>query len=137
MSAAQKLWHQPFTNDDSSLYNFEGFFAPLDNPPTVNTVKAGSAVPVKWRLTSAGAAPVSDPNSFVGLFSYQVSCGTTDGLEAPIEPVAPGGSGLQYLDNGNWQINWKTLPNYPRGSCRVVELRLNDGTSHYADFKFK
>lgn len=125
------------TNDDSSLYNFEGFFAPVDNPPIVNTVKAGSAVPVKWRLTSAGAAPVSDPNSFVGLFSYQVSCGTTDGLEAPVETVAPGGSGLQYLDNGNWQINWKTLPNYPRGSCRVVELRLNDGTSHYANFKFK
>jgi hypothetical protein len=125
------------TNDDTSLYNFEGFFAPVDNPPIVNTVKAGSAVPVKWRLTSAGIAPVSDPNSFVGLFSYQVSCGTTDGLEAPVETVAPGGSGLQYLDNGNWQINWKTLPNYPRGSCRVMELRLNDGTSHYAHFKFK
>ena len=125
------------TNDDTSLYNFEGFFAPVDNPPIVNTVKAGSAVPVKWRLTNAGIAPVSDPNSFVGLFSYQVSCGTTDGLEAPVETVAPGGSGLQYLDNGNWQINWKTLPNYPRGSCRVVELRLSDGTSHYAHFKFK
>ena len=125
------------TNDDTSLYNFEGFFAPVDNPPIVNTVKAGSAVPVKWRLTSAGIAPISDPNSFVGLFSYQVSCGSTDGLEAPVETVAPGGSGLQYLDNGNWQINWKTLPNYPRGSCRVVELRLSDGTSHYAHFKFK
>jgi hypothetical protein len=125
------------TDDDTLLYNFEGLFAPADNPPVVNTVKAGSAVPVKWRLTSAGAAPVSDPNSFVGLFSYQVNCGTTDGLEAPVETVAPGGSGLQYLDNGNWQINWKTLSTYPRGSCRVMELRLNDGTSHYANFKFK
>jgi hypothetical protein len=125
------------TNDDTSFYNFEGLFAPADNPPIVNTVKAGSAVPVKWRLTSADATPVSDPNSFVGLFSYQVNCGTTDGLEAPVEAVAPGGSGLQYLDNGNWQINWKTLSNYPRGLCRVMELRLNDGTSHYANFKFK
>ncbi|HYR75689.1 MAG TPA: Calx-beta domain-containing protein [Pyrinomonadaceae bacterium] len=125
------------TNDDTPGYTFEGFFAPIDNPPIVNTVKAGSAVPVKWRLTTAGGAPVSDPNSFVGLFSYEVNCGTTDGLEAPIEVVAPGGSGLTYQGNGNWQINWKTLPNYPKGSCRVMDLQLNDGTHHYANFKFK
>ena len=124
-------------NDDNVTYNFEGFFAPIDNPPIVNAAKAGSAVPVKWRLTTAGAAPVSDPNSFVGLFSYQVNCGTTDGLEAAVETVAAGGSGLQYLGDGTWQINWKTLPNYPRGTCRVMDLQLNDGTHHYANFKFK
>jgi hypothetical protein len=73
----------------------------------------------------------------VGLFSCEVNCATTDGLEAPVETVAPGGSGLQYQGNGNWQINWKTLSSYPKGSCRVMELRLNDGTSHYANFKFK
>jgi hypothetical protein len=125
------------TNDDSLNYNFEGFFAPVDNPALVNTAKAGSAVPVKWRLTSEDGAVVSDPNSFVGLFSYQVNCGSTDGLEAPVETLAPGGSDLQYKGNGNWQFNWKTLSSYPRGSCRVMELRLSDGTSHYANFKFK
>jgi hypothetical protein len=125
------------TNDDSTTYNFEGFFTPVVNAPIINTVKAGSAVPVKWRLTNAGGAPVSDPNSFLGIFSYQVNCGSTDSLEAPVETVAPGGSGLQYLGDGNWQINWKTLTTYPRGSCRVMELRLNDGTSNYANFKFK
>jgi hypothetical protein len=30
-------------------YAWNGFFQPMDNPPTVNTVKAGSAVPVKFR----------------------------------------------------------------------------------------
>ncbi len=123
--------------DDSVTYNFEGFFAPVDNPPIVNTAKAGSAIPINWRLTTSGEAPISDPNSFVGLVSYQVSCGTTDGLEAPLETVASGSSGLQYKGDGNWQINWKTMANYPRGSCRFMELRLNDGTSHYANFKFK
>ncbi len=118
-------------------YNFQGFFSPVDNLPIVNTVKAGSAVPVKWRLTGAGGAPVTNPNNFAGLFSYQVNCGTTDGLEDAVETVAPGGSGLQYQGDGNWQINWKTLPNYAKGSCRVMELRLNDGRSHYANFKFK
>jgi hypothetical protein len=124
-------------NDDSVTYNFEGFFAPVDNPPIVNTAKAGSAVPINWRLTTSAGAPVSDPNNVLGLFSYEVNCGTTDGLEAPVETVASGSSGLQYKGDGNWQINWKTLANYPRGSCRLLELRLNDGTSHYANFKFK
>jgi hypothetical protein len=124
-------------NDDSTTYNFEGFFAPVDNPPIVNTAKAGSAVPINWRLTTSDGSPVSDPNNVLGLFSYQVSCGTTDGLEAPVETVASGSSGLQYKGDGNWQINWKTLASYPRGSCRLLELRLNDGTSHYANFKFK
>jgi hypothetical protein len=124
-------------NDDSLTYNFEGFFAPVDNPPIVNTAKAGSAVPINWRLTTSAGAPVSDPNNVLGLFSYEVNCGTTDGLEAPVETVASGSSGLQYKGDGNWQINWKTLLSYPRGSCRLLELRLNDGTSHYANFKFK
>jgi hypothetical protein len=125
------------TNDDTVTYNFQGFFAPVENPSIVNTVKAGAAVAVKWRLTTAGGAPVSDPNSFVGLFSYEVTCGNTTGLEDPIATTAPGESGLKYLGDGNWQINWKTVGTYAKGSCRVMELKLNDGTSHYANFKFK
>src|SRR5438445_3582384 len=31
-------------------YSFSGFFAPVDNPPTFNRVKAGTAVPVKFSL---------------------------------------------------------------------------------------
>jgi hypothetical protein len=125
-------------NDDSaSSYSFTGFFAPVDQLPIFNTVKPGSAVPIKWRLLHASALPVSDPASFAGLFSYQINCATSDSLESPVETVAPGGSGLQYLGEGNWQLNWKTLTAYPRGSCRLLELRLSDGTSHYANFKFK
>jgi len=124
-------------DDGSSSYNFAGFFAPVDQLPIFNTVKPGSTVPIKWRLLLAGTVPVSDPASFAGLFSYQINCASSDSLEAPVETVVTGGSGLQYLGEGNWQINWKTLTAYPRGSCRLLELRLNDGTSHYANFKFK
>jgi len=31
-------------------YDFAGFFQPIDNLPTLNGVKAGSAVPVKFSL---------------------------------------------------------------------------------------
>lgn len=30
--------------------DFTGFFAPVDNPPTANKVKAGQSVPMKWKL---------------------------------------------------------------------------------------
>ena len=126
------------TNDDGAFsYVFQGFFAPIDNPPLINTTKAGSAVPVKWRVTTSDGTPVSDPNSFGGLFSYEVDCGSSTQLENPLETTAPGESSLTYLGDGKWQINWKTLTSYHKGSCRVLDLLLKDGTHHYANFKFK
>ena len=126
------------TNDDGAVsYLFQGFFAPIDRPPLINTTKAGSAVPVKWRLTVSGGAAVSDPTSFAGLFSYAAECGSSTQLETPLETTAPGESSLTYLGDGNWQINWKTLSSYQKGSCRILDLVLKDGTHHYANFKFK
>jgi hypothetical protein len=34
------------------LHTFDGFFSPVDNLPTVNVVKAGSVVPVRFSLGS-------------------------------------------------------------------------------------
>ena len=56
-------------------YVFTGFFEPINNGDIVNVAKAGQAIPVKWRLTDYGnGTPISDPASFVGLYSYSVSC---------------------------------------------------------------
>ena len=56
-------------------YTFAGFFAPVDNMPVVNSAKAGSAIPTKWRLTDANGVGVSDPSSFMSFTSYTVACG--------------------------------------------------------------
>src|SRR4029079_14250597 len=32
------------------VYPFGGFFSPVDNPPTLNIVQAGSAIPLKFSL---------------------------------------------------------------------------------------
>jgi hypothetical protein len=119
----------------SNLYSFTGFFSPVDNPPTVNTATGGQTIPVKWRITDSNSVPISDPNSFVSLTSYQIDC-TTGSSESPIPAEAPGASGLQYLGDGNWQYNWKTSKDY-KGKCRIMTLTLKDGTQHEADFKFK
>src|SRR5262249_60474748 len=43
-------------------YNFSGFFQPVDNAPVLNVVKAGSAIPVKFRLRG-GPGPGTLPGS--------------------------------------------------------------------------
>lgn len=116
-------------------YSFYGFSIPVDNPPTLNTAKAGQTIPVKWRLTDANGIPILDHNSFGGLTSVSCPSGTSGSTDV-IEEYASGASGLQSLGNGNWQFNWKTPKTYA-GQCRVMTLTLSDGTEHIAYFQFK
>ena len=63
---------------------------------------------------------------------------TGDTCEAgPIDALEDyaGESGLQYLGDGNWQFNWKTLKDYA-GQCRTLTLELSDDSTLTADFKF-
>jgi Big-like domain-containing protein len=117
-------------------YTFVGFFQPVDNPPVVNTVKAGQAVPEKWQLFDSLSQPVSDPTSFVTFSSYQVSCGTWTGdPTSAIDQTVTGSSGLQYLGSGNWQFNWATNKTWA-ATCRTAVLTLKDGSTHIANFSF-
>jgi hypothetical protein len=104
-------------------YRFGGFRPPLSGT-SVNQVKAGSNVPVKWRITDANGVGVADPASFVGLRLVTSSC-TPD---APVVSVDESDittvSALRYLGNGQWQQNWKSAKTL-RG-CFDLQLRLAD-----------
>jgi len=118
-------------------YIFDGFFSPVDNPPVVNTAKAGQTIPVKWRITDTNGIPTSDPASFMSLTSYRINCDNlSEELTSPVEESAAGSSGLQYSGDGYWQFNWKTPKTYA-GQCRTMVLTLGDGSTHSANFKFK
>jgi hypothetical protein len=52
-----------------------------------------------------------------------------------IAETSPGGSGLQYQGNGNWQFNWQTSKSWAK-TCRTIVLTLKDGNQHTAKFKF-
>src|SRR5690606_4372344 len=119
------------THDYTVTYGFTGFAAPILD---LNDVKAGQSVPVKWNLTDASGAPISDPSSFESLTSRPVGCEQAPGDDV-VEPAA-GASGLQYLDLGDWQYNWKTSKSYA-GTCREMVLTLADGTTHRAVFQFR
>jgi hypothetical protein len=111
-------------------YNFAGFSAPVDRPNTMNVSKAGQAIPLKWRLTDATGAPVSNVTS-VTIQAVDLNCnlGTT---QDQIEEYAAGSSGLQNLGDGYYQFNWKTPTGYA-GSCKSVTLAFGSGGLGYVE----
>ena len=114
-------------------WDFVGFASPIDAAPTLNRVKAGQAVPLRWRLLDASGAPVVDLAP-VRLFSTSLDCGAGAAID-PVEEVAAGGSGLLNLGNGYYLLNWKSLASYA-DSCRNLHLDIGDGVSHDAYFRF-
>jgi hypothetical protein len=100
--------------------------------------KAGQAIPLKWRLTDASGAPVTNLTS-AQITVQGISC-TLDTTLDQLEEVAAGASGLQNLGNGNYQLNWKSPTSYA-SSCKRLRLDLSEGNTtspihHTADFKF-
>ena len=114
------------------VYDYSGFFAPVDNPPTLNTVKAGSAIPVKFSLHgNQGLGVLAQTPS-----SEQTACDGSAALE-PVETPTSSQAGLTYDPvTDQYVYVWKTASAWA-GSCRALVLRLNDGTVHRASFKFR
>ena len=115
-------------------YAFEGFLAPVDNQPTVNTAKAGQAIPVKFRLGGDHGLDVLD-DGYPLVRSLACDSGAT--LDAVETTVTAGGSSLQYdALTDTYTYVWKTDQAWA-GSCRRLVVGLDDGSRHEADFKLR
>jgi len=113
-------------------YTFNGFYQPIDNLPVRNTVKAGSAIPVKFSLGGNRGLTIFD-DGFPASQTMGCSSGTTDAVE---ETVTAGGSSLTYDPTLNqYKYVWKTDKSWAN-SCRRLVLQLNDGGRYEADFGF-
>jgi predicted extracellular nuclease len=112
--------------------NFSGFFPPIDNPPAVNSAKAGSAVPVKFSLGGDKGM-----NIFVNGYpqSVQINCSTGVPIGSSDPTANPGGSKMSY-GGGQYNYVWKTEKAWS-GTCRQLIVKLIDGTVQTANFKFK
>lgn len=114
------------------LYNFTGFFAPISNPPTFNNVNAGRAIPVKFSLSGNKGLNIFAAGYPV---SQQIACNNS----APISDLegteATSGSTLSYSPD-TYHYNWQTESSWA-GTCRILIVKLNDGSEHTALFKFK
>jgi uncharacterized repeat protein (TIGR01451 family) len=116
------------------LYNFFGFFAPVDNLPVLNVVTAGKGVPVKFSLSGNKGLNIFAANS---PSSVTINCDSSAPQDDIEETVNAGGSSLSYTASADqYNYVWKTENSW-KNTCRQLVLRLNDGTEHKANFKFK
>jgi hypothetical protein len=115
------------------LYNFSGFFQPVDNMPTVNVVNAGRSIPIKFSLSGNKGL-----NIFAAGYpaSLPMACDGTPGEDIE-ETVTDGSSSLSYdAATDTYTYVWKTEKSWA-GTCRQLVVKLNDGSEHVANFKFK
>jgi hypothetical protein len=121
------------TISEQSGIVFSGFFAPVENLPTVNVARAGGAIPVKFSLGGDQGLDI-----FASGYpkSEAIACDASAPLDVLSETVTAGGSSLSYdALTGTYTYVWKTEKGW-KGTCRRLTVRLSDGTEHQADFNF-
>ncbi len=116
------------------VFEFSGFFAPVDNPPTFNAVKAGRAIPVKFSLNGDQGLDIFEAGYPK---SQEVDCEDAAPSSTVDETVTAGNSSLSYDAVADQYIYvWKTEAGW-KGTCRILRVRLSDGQEQTALFKFK
>jgi hypothetical protein len=117
------------------LFDFSGFFSPVENLPAVNTAKAGSSVSIKFSLGGDQGLAIMAANF---PRSIRIDCDPPDQVNDSDERVAAtaGRSVLTYDPVTNqYGYVWKTEKAWG-DTCRQFILKLADGTTHVANFKF-
>ena len=113
-------------------YQLTGPFQPVEAAPTVNTAKAGSAIPVKFKLGGAKGLDVFAAG-FPGARTASCSA-ATDEVEEQLETQAS--SALSYDSvNGQYTYLWKTVKTDT--GCRELVLRFRDGSELRAVFNLR
>ncbi|WP_307371397.1 PxKF domain-containing protein [Microbacterium sp. W4I4] len=119
--------------DYSVVYDWSGFAQPVDSGDVVNTVKAGSAVPIKFTLNGDQGLDVLAAGSPSVRFG---SCSASAAVDAIEQTVTASASGLKYdADADQYVYVWKTDKSWA-GDCATFSLQLSDGTTHTALFSF-
>jgi hypothetical protein len=118
-------------------WTFKGFYQPVDMNNTINTVKGGSTVPIKFELLKGTTELTDTANVVQPLKAQKISCTTLTGdPEDLIEMTVTGGTSLRYdTTGGQFIYNWKTPTG--AGTCYNVTISSLDGSSQTAYFKLK
>lgn len=123
----------PVTRTVYVIYDFSGFFSPVSNQPTINQVNAGRSIPVKFSLAGNQGLSILAAGS---PFSQQITCGSSNVTDLQ-ETGTAGSSSLSYdAATDRYNYVWKTETSWA-GTCRMLTVKLIDGTEHTAYFKFK
>jgi hypothetical protein len=105
----------------------------VDNVPTLNSVNAGQAIPVKFSLGSDQGLDIFEAGY---PRSEQIVCNSgalVDGIETTVNA---GSSSLSYsAGNDQYTYVWTTEKSWT--GCRQLVVKLFDGTIQRANFQFK
>lgn len=115
-------------------YTFGGFLPPIDPQPTINSMKAGAAAPVKFSLGGDFGLAI-----FAADYpkSQSVPCDSSAPVDGVETTLTAGGSSLSYDATSNtYKYVWKTEKSWA-GTCRQLVLKFADGSTQRASFKFK
>ena len=122
------------TQSFNVTWAFGGFLQPVDNLPTVNIAKAGSAIPVKFSLGGNYGLNIFVAGSPSTLMQACSSSLQTNTIE---ETVSVTSNGLTYdAVTDVYQFVWKSEKSWI-GSCRQLSLMFADGTEYRATFQFR
>ncbi|TCC00139.1 metalloprotease [Micromonospora zingiberis] len=109
--------------------------------PGLNTLPAGDAAPMKFKLATNRGLDILASNS---PYSRLVDCdtlrtvnpdGPTTPRPSPVKAVNPGNSTMSVSANGQYNYVWKTDPAWA-GTCREFVLTLDNGFQYRSYFKF-
>jgi hypothetical protein len=111
---------------------FNGFFPPVDNPPIVNKVKAGSAVPVKFSLGGDFGLDI-----LASGYPTWIRSTCQAGDISPIEETVTAGESKLVYDplTGQYTYIWKTDKKWAN-TCGTLIFQFIDGTAKSALFQF-
>ena len=108
------------------IFNWSGFFQPVDNLPALNTVKAGSAIPVKFGLGGDKGLSI-----FAAGYpqSTRIACDTGAPLgDIRNQTANPGGKQpVVHPAAASYNYVWKTEKVWA-DTCRQLVVKLTDGT---------
>lgn len=113
------------------LYLFSGFFSPVNNQPVMNVVNAGRAIPVKFSLSGNKGL-----NIFADGYPVSVLMNCDGSGESEIEETLTAGNSSLSFSGGQYHYVWKTQSSWA-GTCRRLVIKLNDGSEHKANFRFR
>jgi hypothetical protein len=115
-------------------WTLSGFYQPVDMGGVLNTVKAGSTVPLKFEMFR-GATEIADTAAVKSFTTAKTDCAATAPTD-DIEVVTTGGTTLRYDSvAGQFVQNWQT-PKAP-GTCYRTTMTAQDGSTIVAFFKLK
>jgi hypothetical protein len=119
-----------------SGWRTSGFYQPTDmGTNVVNTVRAGSTVPLKFEVFTGGTE-LTNVSAIRSFGARQMTCGSST-AEDLVEMTTTGSTVLRYdATAGQFIQNWQT-PRAPAGTCYQVTVTMQDGSQITAFFKLK